>query len=398
MSMPTVIATAGPAVESAKSVGPGKTGLKMEKNAHGVDAFMSLLAAAEPDTELTIQAIAQTAASDLNGGGVQNDIAPSSMSGAAVDLAFFLNQGKQWPVKEAEILTPTKSVDSPPTTAVIDQVTDRTQPSMARTGPALPTVTPPTGDDGKGKKIGTAARVSLQNDSGGLAALASLGLGGSGSALHLNQEILALKAEALSMVKPQGVREEIVLATAFSGLADSKPSDRPQARDALKFAGPGTEGVWGQGSPLSGGSATTNAASAEAVNVTADAVAEQVTYWVNQELQNAELTLDGAGHDPIEVSISLQGNEANVAFRSDQAATRELLEGATSHLKEMLAHHGLSLAGVSVGSSGQDAQHQNKDRHPTDSRRATVQVNAQDSTTGGATVRSTGNRVVDLFV
>ena len=32
-------------------------------------------------------------------------------------------------------------------------------------------------------------------------------------------------------------------------------------------------------------------------------VAEQVTYWVSQNVQNAELKLDGLGQSPVEVSI-----------------------------------------------------------------------------------------------
>ena len=400
MSVPTATATPCPSADGAKSVVPTKAGAKTDKNASGVGAFLSLLAAAEPDAELTTQVAVQmgASASASNSGDTQSDVTPVLQDGAAVDLAFFLNQGKQWPEKESEKLLPAKTIESAPTTAVIDQVTERVQQPMALNGPAVSTFTPLYADDGKGKKHGIAVRVSLQNDTGSLVASASVSPVKSGTSLELGQETLALKGGALSMAKPQGFREEVVLATAFSGMADSKSSDRPQARDTLKPGGSGLEGIWGSSSPLSGGGAMAYAASAEAANVTADAVAEQVTYWVNQELQNAELTLNGEGHDPIEVSISLQGNEANVAFRSDQAATRVILEGAVSHLKEMLAQHGLSLAGVSVGSSGQDAQHPNKDRHSTESRKATVRFNAQETTTVGVTARTLGNRVVDLFV
>ena len=55
-------------------------------------------------------------------------------------------------------------------------------------------------------------------------------------------------------------------------------------------------------------------------------IAEQVTYWISQDVQSAELTLDGMGASPVEVSISMQGNEAHITFRSDDAATREVLE------------------------------------------------------------------------
>lgn len=84
-------------------------------------------------------------------------------------------------------------------------------------------------------------------------------------------------------------------------------------------------------------------------------VAEQVTYWVSQNVQNAEMKLDGLGQNPVEVSISVQGNEAQITFRSDEAQTRGVLESAGAHLKDMLQREGMVLTGVSVGTSGGDA-------------------------------------------
>lgn len=81
------------------------------------------------------------------------------------------------------------------------------------------------------------------------------------------------------------------------------------------------------------------------------AVAEQVAYWVNENIQNAELTVDHEGH-PVEVSVSLTGNEAHVTFRSDQSETRDLLDASMAQLRELLRNEGLELSGVTVGSSG----------------------------------------------
>jgi flagellar hook-length control protein FliK len=80
--------------------------------------------------------------------------------------------------------------------------------------------------------------------------------------------------------------------------------------------------------------------------------AEQVKYWISQDVQNAQLKLDGLGDKPVEVSISVNGNEAHVAFRTDEIQARGLLESAGVHLKDMLAREGLLLSGVSVGTSG----------------------------------------------
>ncbi len=40
-------------------------------------------------------------------------------------------------------------------------------------------------------------------------------------------------------------------------------------------------------------------------------MADQVAYWVNQNTQNAEMTLEHDGQ-PVQVSVSLSGNEAHV--------------------------------------------------------------------------------------
>ncbi len=80
--------------------------------------------------------------------------------------------------------------------------------------------------------------------------------------------------------------------------------------------------------------------------------AESVKYWISQDVQNAELQLDGLGDKPVEVSISMHGNAAHVAFRSDEAVTRGALETAGSHLKDMMQREGVVLSGVSVGTSG----------------------------------------------
>ena len=81
-------------------------------------------------------------------------------------------------------------------------------------------------------------------------------------------------------------------------------------------------------------------------------VAEKVAYWISNDVQNAEMKLDGIGTEPVEVSIRMQGNEAHIAFRTDEILARSALESASVHLKDLLQREGLVLSGVSVGTSG----------------------------------------------
>ena len=94
-----------------------------------------------------------------------------------------------------------------------------------------------------------------------------------------------------------------------------------------------------------------------------DAVAEQVAYWATDTLQSAELTLAHEGR-PVEVSVSLDGQQAHVAFRSDQSDTRALLGADTGQLRDLLGQEGLVLAGVSVGSGSGSAQSDAPPRPP----------------------------------
>jgi flagellar hook-length control protein FliK len=140
------------------------------------------------------------------------------------------------------------------------------------------------------------------------------------------------------------VQSPIVLATS---LTEQSKADKA---DAKLEAMPST---YAANAPTLGTTSYASTAVADATQVSPEMqVAEQVTYWISQDVQNAELTLDGLGTDPVEVSIRMSGNEAQVSFRTDELQTRDLLEGAASHLKELLQNQGLVLSGVSVGASG----------------------------------------------
>jgi flagellar hook-length control protein FliK len=127
-------------------------------------------------------------------------------------------------------------------------------------------------------------------------------------------------------------------------------------------------------------------------------VAEQVTYWVTQNVQNAEMKLDGMGDSPVEVSIHVQGNEAQISFRSDEAATRGVLESATAHLKDLLQREGMVLTGVSVGtSSGGDASGGQRQARQS-ARQGLIAPLKVATVEAGRRMNSVAGSAVDLFV
>jgi flagellar hook-length control protein FliK len=155
--------------------------------------------------------------------------------------------------------------------------------------------------------------------------------------------------EAMKFMQPAKEPQLAVVGATLVASGMSEPSRAEKAATAAEAA-PLT---YSGNMPTLGTTSYASTAVADAANVSTEMqVAEQVTYWISQDVQNAELTLDGLGKDPVEVSIRMTGNEAQVTFRTDELQTRDLLEGAATHLKELLQSEGLVLSGVSVGTSG----------------------------------------------
>ncbi|MCZ2407437.1 MAG: flagellar hook-length control protein FliK [Burkholderiales bacterium] len=115
----------------------------------------------------------------------------------------------------------------------------------------------------------------------------------------------------------------------------------------------GADGAWAAPAAADGFSAPTADLPADAgVAAFEEALADEVAFWVNQNLQKAELTVSHDGM-PVDVSVALQGNQAHVSFTAEQASTRELLDAGQEQLRDLLQQHGLELAGLSIGQNAQ---------------------------------------------
>ncbi len=129
-------------------------------------------------------------------------------------------------------------------------------------------------------------------------------------------------------------------------------------------------------------------------------VTDQVAYWVNQKTQNAELTLDRDGQ-PVQVSVSLSGNEAHVTFRSDQSETRDLLDRSMAQLSDLLRSEGLVLSGMSVGTSAGDGTGANdaeQSRNRDGARQAQVVSSVPAGIATAPKVGGATDHAVDVFV
>jgi hypothetical protein len=90
----------------------------------------------------------------------------------------------------------------------------------------------------------------------------------------------------------------------------------------------------------------------------APALATQVSWLVNENVQLARLTLNPAEMGPVTVKIALDGTQARVDFNADMASTRAAIEASLPTLAAALHDSGLTLAGggVSDGQSRHGAQ------------------------------------------
>lgn len=192
-----------------------------------------------------------------------------------------------------------------------------------------------------------------------------------------------------------------VVTTALAGVAGDmvRPQGRFGARPGSGQSGSsGFDGAFGQAmAAIHRSDAAFEVPPASAV-VADTAVAETVSYWASQGVQTAELELEGFGDSPVEVSIVLNGDQAQIDFRTDQAGVRQLLEAATTQLKELLSNQGLQLAGVSVGTSGKGSEQGGERRSRQGAQQATL---VKTEALGAASTRLAHpavGRSLDLFV
>ena len=165
------------------------------------------------------------------------------------------------------------------------------------------------------------------------------------------------------------------------------------------MAGAGSQGTSAASAPLPDSAEVGQPFDPSAALGPEDTVAEQVAYWVSQNIQNAELTVEHAGH-PVEVSVALTGKEAHVTFRSDQGQTRELLDASVDQLRELLGREGLELSGVTVGHSGGQGGQSGEAGTQREGQRGARQVTVQVPGIAASGQRSAvlTDKAVDVFV
>ena len=161
------------------------------------------------------------------------------------------------------------------------------------------------------------------------------------------------QADRLTAATPTGAE---VSAAAFRSLPALRGAERTNARSVfmpLDSLAPGGASAANFSGPSVTGTLAPATADAPMAAGASSEIAHKVHYWVTRGVQNAELQVDGPGGTAVDVSITLQGKEALVEFRTDLPDARRALQDALPQLRDMLRSEGLQLASGFVGTSAQ---------------------------------------------
>jgi Flagellar hook-length control protein FliK len=92
------------------------------------------------------------------------------------------------------------------------------------------------------------------------------------------------------------------------------------------------------------------------------AFGERVVWLVGQQIQTAEVKLNPPHLGPVEVRLSLTGQDASVSFTVTHGTTRDAIEQAIPRLRELFAEHQLQIVNVDVGQRDASSQASHGDR------------------------------------
>jgi hypothetical protein len=208
------------------------------------------------------------------------------------------------------------------------------------------------------------------------------------------------EARSVNLAQNISTFKNLISAVMPSGVLDAaKPMERSYPKSSSGHSGSaGFEAALGQVTSDLNRSDAIFVVPPATATVADTAIAETVSYWVSHGLQSAEMTLDGFGETPVQVNIVLNGDLAQIDFRTDHSGVRQILENATTQLRDLLSGQGLQLSGVSVGTSGQGASSGDSRQSRQERQQITlVKEAAVNPLSSGAKHPSVG-RSLDLFV
>ena len=130
-------------------------------------------------------------------------------------------------------------------------------------------------------------------------------------------------------------------------------------------------------------------------------LSDRVLWLARGDVQNAQINITPAHLGPIQISLSLNGEQMTAHFVSANQEVRQALEDALPRLREMLAGAGINLGQANVGSQQQQAQAEQFTAKGENSRQssdgAILPADQHGIDTASARPIQRGQGLVDLF-
>jgi flagellar hook-length control protein FliK len=128
---------------------------------------------------------------------------------------------------------------------------------------------------------------------------------------------------------------------------------------------------------------------------------EKIVWMAKNDQQTAQININPPQLGPVQITLNLNGDNANVLFASAHPEVRQTIESSLPQLREMLAATGISLGETSVGANmAQQNQNNpftmaNKNQSPHEN--AILPANDAVPTTSSGQVPKAGRGLVDLY-
>jgi flagellar hook-length control protein FliK len=180
--------------------------------------------------------------------------------------------------------------------------------------------------------------------------------------------IATVDASSLGFASANSAFTALMFNSSESGI---RQVDRTTKHTSSRFGLDG-DGVYGQPTVTNNPADAAFQIAPTSATVASTEVAETVSYWASQGVHSASLQLKGFGDEPVEVRISVNGEMAQVDFKTNQPEVRQAIEGAASQLKDLLTSQGMQLAGMSIGTSARGSSQDKGTRQAPETRKVTL--------------------------
>lgn len=128
---------------------------------------------------------------------------------------------------------------------------------------------------------------------------------------------------------------------------------------------------------------------------------EKIVWMARSDQQSAQIQINPPQLGPLQITLHLNGDQANAIFASPHPEVRQALEAAMPLLREMLQSAGINLGDASIGANlaqqNQNNPFSSSNRNQSGHENAILPANADPVNAGVGEMAQRGNGLVDLF-